>query len=404
MKAKLSKKQRNYLQNSDHSFNIQSGAVSSGKTHTQILRWYKHIYDSPDGCLLLMSGKTSESLHDNVIRDLVKMNPTDIVMSGSPLRLKVRSKNIEIACADTHNEASWGRVQGKTVCGWLADEVTQAPENFVKMAQSRCRGEGKVWQKFWTCNPDMPEHYIMQDYILNDGLDCKVWDFTMDDNPILSKEYVDELKASYSGVFYDRYILGKWVHAEGMVFDEYSRAEHIIKNREFPEHWRRVRGIDFGYTNPFVCLWGVIDEDDRLIIYDEHYKSKALMEYHANAIKNRDEGHNYNYDFTVADHDAQDNAELQALEVYTKNAKKEVIAGISAVKSRLKLAGDKKPRLQITDNCVNVIREMGLYRWQNIRKGNEKEEPLKENDHTMDALRYIIMELDRGGQPRARRV
>ncbi len=395
----LSDLQKDYLTTSDHSFNIQTGAVSSGKTFTQILRWYEHIYLAPDNCLLLMSGKTSESLYDNVIRDLVKLNPWDIIMHQSPLRLKVLSKGIEIACADTHNEASWGRVQGKTVCGWMADEITQAPKNFVKMAQSRCRGEGKVWPKFWTCNPDMPEHFIMQEYILNNKLDSKVWEFTMDDNPILTPEYVEELKSSYSGVFYDRYILGKWVHAEGMVYDEYVRATHVIKQFDIPEHWRKVRGIDYGYTNPFVCLWGCIDEDGRLIIYDEHYKSRQLMKEHAAAINNR-EGR---FDFTVADHDAQDNAELRAEGVFTKNAKKEVIRGISCVKNRLKGQGGK-PRLQITENCVNLIRELGLYRWQTIRVGNEKEEPLKDNDHTLDALRYIIMEIDKGGQPRARRI
>ncbi len=254
-RTKFSKIQYDYLDNSTHSFNIQSGAVSSGKTYVQILRWYQYIYnEAPKGCLLLMSGKTSESLYDNIIRELLTMNPGDIIMHSNPLRLKVLSRNIEIACADTHNERSWGRIQGKTVCGWLADEITQAPKTFTKMAQSRCRGQGKTWAKFWTCNPDMPEHYIMQEYILNSKLDSRIWEYTMDDNPILSDEYINELKASFSGVFYDRYILGKWVHAEGMVFDEYVKKDHVIKLREFPKHWRRVRSIDFGYTNPFV--WG----------------------------------------------------------------------------------------------------------------------------------------------------
>ena len=376
---------------------FKQGQLVQGKTFVQILKWYTYIYSSPDGCLLLMSGKTAESLYDNVIRELVAINPSDIIMHRNPLRLYVKSKNIEIACADTHNESSWGRIQGKTVCGWLADEITQAPKNFVKMAQSRCRGEGKIWPKFWTCNPDMPEHYIMQEYIMNSDIDVKIWEFTMDDNPVLSKEYVDELKSSYSGIFYDRYILGKWVHAEGMVYDEYVRSTHIVDQFEIPEHWRKCRSIDYGYTNPFVCLWGTIDSDGRLFIYDEHYQSKQLMEYHATEIKKR----TGNFEFTVADHDAQDNAELRSYDIYTKNAKKEVIAGIQAVKNRFKILEDNKPRLYITNNCVNLIREVGLYRWQTIKKGNEKEEPTKENDHAMDSLRYMVMELDKGIRPRA---
>lgn len=393
----LSPKQLDFLKTSTHSFNIQSGAVSSGKTFIQMLRWYKHIYDAPDGCLLLMSGKTSESLYDNVIRDLVKINTKDIRDYSQPLRVKVLSKDIEIACADTHNESSWGRIQGKTVCGWLGDEITQAPKNFTKMAQGRCRGQGKTWPKFWTCNPDMPEHYIRTEYIDNPNLDKKVWDFTMFDNPVLTKEYIDELKASYSGVFYDRYILGKWVHAEGMVYDEYARTDHVINQFDIPEHWTKCRSIDFGYTNPFVCIWGALDDDKRLYIYDVHYKSRWLIKEHAEEINKRESS----YQFTVADHDAQDNAELREYGIYTTNAKKDVIDGIQAVKNRLKPAGDGRPRLFITENCHDLIREIGLYRWQDNKRGNEKEEPAKENDHAMDALRYMVMELDHGVTPRA---
>lgn len=394
----LSPKQLDYLRTSTHSFNIQSGAVSSGKTFIQTLRWYKHIYDVPDGCLLMMSGKTSESLYDNVIRELVKLNPNDIRLYSQPMRIKVLSKKIEIACAGTNDESSWGRIQGKTVYGWLGDEITQAPQSFTKMAQSRCRGDGVTWPKFWTCNPDMPEHYIMTDYINNDAIDKKLWNFTMFDNPVLSEAYIEELKASYSGIYYDRYILGKWVHAEGMVYDEYDRTIHVVKPFDIPAHWRRFRAIDFGYTNPFVCLWGAMDDDGRIYIYDEHYKTRTLIKDHATEI-NRREGR---FDFTTADHDAQDNAELRQYGVFTKNAIKDIIDGVQAVKARLKVAGDGRPRLFVTENCINVIREIGLYRWQTVKKGNEKEEPLKENDHTMDALRYMVMELDHGKTPRAR--
>ena len=390
----LSQKQIDYLRESHASFNIASGAVSSGKTFAQILRWYTHIYDVPNGSLLMMSGKTSESLYDNVVRDLVALNPYDIIVQRQPLRIRVISKGIEIACADAHNERSWGRIQGKTVFGWLADEVTQYPYNFVKMAQSRCRGGGEVWPKFWTCNPDQPEHYIKREYIENDNLDVKNWHFTLDDNPILSEEYKNELKSSYSGVFYDRYILGKWVLAEGMVYDEFDPSIHIVKPCSLPESWERIRGIDFGYTNPFVCLWGAVDYDGRLYIYDEHYQSRALMKTHAAAIKARGN----NDCLTVADHDAQDNAELREEGISTKNAKKDVIIGLQKVKARMKVQQDGYPRLFITSNCKNLIREMGLYRWNEARNtGNEKEEPMKENDHAMDALRYMVMELDRGG-------
>jgi len=394
-------KQLDYLENSHASFNIASGAVSSGKTFVQILRWDAHVYSAvPHGKLLLMSGKTAESLYDNIIHDWAAMDPRDIIVHRQPLRVKVLSKDIEIACADAHNEASWGRIQGKTVYGWLADEITRHPYNFVTMAQSRCRGDGKVWPKFWTCNPDHPQHFVKKEYIDNPDLDVRNWHFILDDNPVLSPEYISEVKSSHSGVFYDRLVLGKWVLAEGMVYDEFDPSVHVFDPIELPEDWQHVRGIDFGYTNPFVCLWGAVDYDGRLYIYDEHYKNRTLMKDHAREIKSRPG----KFVWTVADHDAQDNAELRAEDVFTKNAKKDVILGIQKVKARLKINGDGYPRLMISKRCTNLLREVSIYSWAEPKEGrNEKEEPMKDNDHAMDALRYMVMELD-GGSGRVGKV
>jgi len=386
----LSQRQIEYLKESKHSFNIAAGAVSSGKTYAQILRWYKHIYDCPDGALLLMSGKTHESLYDNVIRDLQKINPGDIKVRRQPLRIQVLSKGIEIACADAHNERSWGRVQGKTVYGWLADEVTQHPRNFVLMAISRCRGDGQVWPKFWTCNPDVPTHYVKTDFIDNDQLNSGHWHFILSDNPVNTQEYIDEVSSTYTGVFYDRYILGKWVLAEGIVYPGFNYSVHIYKDRPIPSAWSRYRSIDFGYTNPFVCLFGAVDHDGRLYIYDEHYEAKRLIGYHQEHVKRYG-----NESLAVADHDAQERAELREHGINTKAAKKDVTLGIQRVSERLVVQPDGYPRLFISSRCKNLIREFGLYRWAEVKEGvNEKEEPIKDNDHAMDALRYLVMELD----------
>lgn len=383
------------MADSTYSYNIAEGAISSGKTFAQILRWIDHIYrDVPNGSLLMMSGKTNESLYDNVIRDMEKILEPGCKVYQHPLRVKILSKQIEIACVDANNERSWGKVQGKTVYGWLADEVVQYPLSFVNMAIGRCRGDGKVWPKFWTCNPDHPQHYIKVNFIENKKLDAKSWHFNLDDNPILSEQYKDELKNAYTGVFYDRYILGKWVLAEGSVYPDFSREVHVCESVALPEHWYKVRAIDFGYTNPFVCLWGAVDQDGRLYIYDEHYQSKTLIKDHAAAIKRRTNGVYY---FTVADHDAQDIAELRAEGVETVNAKKDVISGIQKVARRLVVQQDGYPRIFIFNNCTNLIREFESYRWAEVKEGrNEKEEPIKDNDHALDALRYMVAELDKG--------
>lgn len=344
--------------------------------------------------MLLMSGKTSQSLHDNILRDLVRLRPDDIILKTSPQRLYIKSKNIDIACADASNEASWKKVQGSTNCGWLADEVVSHPESFVKMAHSRCSGQGKTWPKFWTCNPENSEHFIRKDYILNKKLDLKLWEFTFLDNPVLTEEYKNELINSYSGVYYDRYILGKWVNAEGVVYPDFNQDIHVIDPIKPPNDYYTYRSIDFGFQNPFVCLFGFVDNDGRLIIYDEHYEAEQLLAYHADEIKRRGRLDSY----TISDHDAQDRAELDALGIPSAPAQKDVILGLQTVAKRLKIQADGKPRLFVCSNCVNTIREFKIYEWEEARQGKaKKEEPKKINDHAMDALRYLVMALDNGG-------
>jgi len=213
------------------------------------------------------------------------------------------------------------------------------------------------------------------------------------DNIYLPPEYLADLEANYVGEFAKQEIEGEFVAFEGLVYLEFSRNENVYKDHPLPDSWARVRAIDFGYTNPFVCLWGAVDHDGRLYIYDEHYKARMLIRDHAALINSQ----NHHYAWTVADHDAQDIAELRACGIESHNAHKDVILGIQKVKARLKVQPDGWPRLMVNEKCVNTIREFCGYRWQESKaQRDEKEEPQKEMDHAMDALRYMVMSLDGG--------
>lgn len=217
------------------------------------------------------------------------------------------------------------------------------------------------------------------------------------ENTYLPDDYIEDLKAAYTGEFARQELDGEFTLFEGLVYSEFRLATHVVPF-DVNEGWQKVRSIDYGYTNPFVCLFGAVDEDGRLYVYDEHYQAKQLISHHAQAIKKR-EGQ---FSWTVADHDAQDNAEMRAQGIVTINAKKDVTAGIQKVKARLAVQGDSRPRLYIHPRCENLIREIQSYRWAESRDGaNEKEEPVKENDHAMDALRYMVTQLETPG-PRVR--
>ena len=215
------------------------------------------------------------------------------------------------------------------------------------------------------------------------------------ENRYLDPDFVSELEAAYTEEFAAQEIEGKFVTFEGLVFSEFSPDTETgnIQDIEIGDDWQKVRGIDFGYTNPFVCLWGAVDPDGRLHIYQEHYMQKRLISEHAKSIKDTEAG---KFTWTVSDWDAQERAELESAGIYTVRAKKEVTTGIQKVKARLKRQPDGKPRLTIHPRCVNTIKEFSAYRWNPATRGG-KEEPIKEFDHAMDTIRYMVMELDHGG-------
>jgi phage terminase large subunit len=215
------------------------------------------------------------------------------------------------------------------------------------------------------------------------------------ENYHLDADFVGELEASYTDQFAAQEIDGQFVTFEGLIYTEFSHDAEIgnIQEVEIQDDWTKVRGIDFGYTNPFVCLWGAVDGDGRLHIYNEHYERKRLIKDHACIIKDTETA---SYLWTVADWDAQERAELESEGISTSRAQKEVTLGIQKVKARLKRQADGKPRLTIHPRCVNTIKEFSSYRWNPNAKGG-KEEPLKEFDHAMDVVRYMTMEFDNSG-------
>jgi len=303
----------------------------------------------------------------------IELYGTRVLLRSADNPDRLRGPNLSWAWLDEAAQmraAVWDIVIGRLRLGKPKAWVTTTPAGF-----------NWVYQKF--VEKGDPNYYMVQARTA--------------ENKYLPTEYVQSLVDSYSGEFARQELEGDFVAFEGLVYDEFRRDTHVIEPFSIPESWRRVRAVDYGYTNPFVCLWGAIDEDGRLYIYDEHYQAKTLLRVHADAIRQR-QG---NFEFTVADHDAQDNAEMWSLGIETQRAKKDVTPGISRVKARLRVQGDGKPRLFLCSNCTNLIKEIQGYRWQEAKDGaNVKEEPVKDNDHAMDALRYMVIQLDGGAEPR----
>lgn len=191
-------------------------------------------------------------------------------------------------------------------------------------------------------------------------------------------------------------IKGHFAAFLGAVYKLFNRDTHVVRPFEIPADWPRWRSIDWGFNNPFCCLWLAQDPDRRWYVYHEHYQARETLAYHAERIKQISGRERYRA--TWADHDAQDRYEFENLGIKTTPARKDVHLGIEAVQTTLKVQGDGRPRLFIFETCKHTIQETTGYRWaEGTETRDAKDEPLKVNDHACDALRYAIFGVEGTG-------
>lgn len=293
------------------------------------------------------------------------------------------------------------------------NEARETTEEAYEDLSSRLRnGRMPYQQMLGDTNPDAPTHWIKRR--ANAGK-LELLPTRHEDNPRYfqggvwtpeGQRYLDRLER-LTGVRFLRLRKGIWAGAEGQIYDEWDEAVHVCERFEIPSSWPRFRSIDFGFTNPFVCQWWATDPDERAYLYRELYGVGRLVSDWAKDI-NRLTG-NERIEWTVADHDAEDRATLDDCGIRTLPAQKAVKPGIEAVQKRLRKAGDGEPRMFIVDGCTvdrdprlieskkpaSTLEEMGGYIWAPVVPGRApKEEPLKKDDHGVDAMRYFVAELD----------
>ena len=293
------------------------------------------------------------------------------------------------------------------------NQAEETSEDDWENLSSRLRNGRMPYQQILgDVNPDAPSHWIKK-RAERGGLE--LLETRHEDNP----EYYDGLSWTeagqrymarlerLTGVRFLRLRRGIWAGVEGQIYDEWDDAVHIISMDAIPAHWPRFRGIDFGFTNPFVCQWWAADPDGRLYLYREIYGQGRLVSDWAVDITRLSAGEHI--EWTVADWDAEGRATLEECGIQTRPATKGVLAGIEAVQKRLRLAGDGRPRLFIVKNCTvsrdprlielkkpaSTAEEVGSYVWAPALPNRApKEEPAKINDHGMDTKRYVVAEVD----------
>ncbi|HHV79078.1 MAG TPA: hypothetical protein GXX40_05630 [Firmicutes bacterium] len=293
-------------------------------------------------------------------------------------------------------------------CG--VDEVVELTEEDWTVLGGRIRLSSVPFrQLFAATNPASPSHWLYKRFYIDrstlpDGRPLtEVVESNSLENPYLPPDYVARIQ-TLTGRYRERFVLGRWVGFEGLVYDCFDPLIHVVdKMPEGWQKWPKVRSIDFGYANPFVCQWWAISPDDEWYLYREIYFCRRLVSEHAAQIKALSAGETYLA--TYADHDAEDRATLEACGIPTVPAVKDVSPGIQEVYSRLQPDERGKPRLYFLRGALVerdpalveakkptcTIDEIQGYQYPKPRgERNPQEEPIKLNDHGMDAMRYAI--------------
>lgn len=367
---------------------ICDGAVRSGKTSIMMWSFVRWAMESFNGQRFGVCGRTVDSCTKNIIVPFTAMG---LAKEKYLIRWRRGDKVMEVRRGAVTNyfevfggkdEASYTLIQGRTLAGVLLDEVVLMPRSFVEQALTRCSVDGaKLW---FSCNPGSPQHWFYTEWIQrHEARNTLYLHFEMTDNPGLSQKTLERYQAMFSGVFYDRYIRGLWVLAEGLIYPMFGEG-CLVDNP--PQGGRYYISCDYGTLNPFSAgLW----------CWDGKTATRVAEYYYSGRQEQR---HKTDEDYYTALEQLAGDKPVQAvivdpsaasfIEVIRRHkrfpvrkAKNDVLAGINTTARFL-----QDGTIKIHRSCSACIREFGLYRWD---EKTETDRPVKENDHAMDDIRYF---------------
>lgn len=387
---KFSKKQGRIFRfmESSKSALICDGAVRSGKTAAMSLAFVIWAMNHFDRTNFGICGKTVSNAERNIILPL-------LTIEGLPFRAEYhRSKTLlTLHMGDKENyfylfggkdESSYMLIQGITLAGVLFDEVVLMPRSFVDQAIARTftfPGR-KLW---FNCNPGSPQHWFYKEWIQDvEKHRATHLHFTMHDNPVMTDEMIEEVEKDFTGVFYDRYIRGLWVVAEGLIYSMFNPDIHITD--KMPTKGRYFISVDYGTMNPFSAgLWCLV-EDKAYRIGEYYYSGREGQS------TKTDEEYYTELDRLAGDLDieriiidpsaASFKAVIRKYGKYSvRDARNSVIDGIRYVSSLM-----KSNKLYVSKTCKRFVEEIKLYSWDSKFHDDKV---IKDHDHAMDDMRYF---------------
>lgn len=340
-------------------------------------------------------------------------NGSEIKVGGMDNPMKIMSSEYDVIFAQEATELS--------VTDW--EKLTTRLRN----------GRLSFQQLIADCNPEGPDHWLK---LRCDAGKTKMLYALHTDNPVLfddngvpteqGRQYLARLDA-LTGVRKLRLLGGVWAAAEGIIYADWNPAIHFTDRKKLPQEWRRIWGIDFGYVNPFVWQMWAIDPDGRLWLEKEVYQTQMLVEdiweqkIKPLVIAKNGEWKYPRPDWIVTDHDAEDRATFEKHSgLRTIAAIKDVSPGIQAMQKRLAARRmficrdslhERDPLLVEASLPMGFAGEITGYVWKakpSVSTSSQDkptpDEPLKVNDHSLDASRYVTAQLDLRNVPSVRRI
>ncbi|WP_282698235.1 PBSX family phage terminase large subunit [Streptomyces sp. CC208A] len=398
----LSDKQEISIAHASSWLNVWEGSVRSGKTIASLLRWLMYVETAPSGGELVIIGKTFDTVARNVFGPL-----TDVSLFGAAAKTVrytrgasvawILGRQIEVITAN--DKKAEGRIRGLTGAGAYVDEWTLIPQEFFKRLVDRMSVPGA--KIFATTNPDNPGHWVRKDWLDKaDELGIRRWHFVMDDNPALDDTYRERMRRSFTGLWFRRYILGHWVQSEGAIYESFDTERHVVKTLPRIERWL-CDAIDYGTVNPYADLLIGLGTDRRLYVVSEYRHdsrrarrqmtdaeySKARRGWLARVPQPESNVVGVQPEWTIVDPSAASYIEQLHRDGVTgvTAADNAVLDGIRTVSSLFSTG-----QLLVHESAQGLIDELPGYSWDDAAAERGEDKPIKENDHSCDALRYGV--------------
>lgn len=379
----LSQKQLEFARYANHRWNFKGGATRSGKTYLDF-KWIIPLRirerAGKDGLAVIL-GVTKSTIERNVLEPMRNLY-------GDKLVGTISSDNTawifgeKCYCLGAEKVSQVSKIRGASIKYCYGDEVADWSEEVFALLKSRLDKEYSCFDG--TYNPQYPNHWLKK--FLDSNADIFSQVYTIDDNPFLPPSFVENLKKEYAGtVFYDRYILGKWTLAEGLIYPMFGDSCIV---QDIPDTGDYYISIDYGTHNPFSAGLWCVTKTEAVRVGEYYYcgreerKEKTPEEYYSE-VKRLARGRDIKCLIVDPSADAFIATVKKHHEFKVRGAVNDVLPGIQTTAEMI-----ASGKVKIHESCEDAIREFGLYRWD---EKAESDRVVKENDHAMDEIRYMVM-------------